>query len=282
MPLQNLTSSLKERFSSLNNKISAVFVFLLFILWFAYFCVASQKLADPLNAQNLRVWVTKPKTRVFPQFSACPHPPDSKAVITSLTCSWYHDNTKTRRLLKPTPLTPTSDSSWICMGYNVDGSDSDINFVECNGTTTLNAPLHFYFDDPKTGADFFKEDTNGDSDWINPYGSINNIAVELTTWGTSDESGGKIEKPSLTNPSRTYKFRAHTLSEPKRNFTVVSIWWGSDFVWHYENYDNYGFALWLGLIGGAAFTLSLIHSILMFIVSFFFPPESRAGYTEMK
>jgi len=274
-------SELKERFSSVDKKASAGIALILFLLWFIYFCFACKKLADPLNKQNLRVWVTKPQTRVFPQVSVCPHPPDSRAAITSLTCIWYDKNTKKWTPLQYTPLNPTSDLSWTCLGYNVDGSDSYIDNVFCNGTTTRQAPLHFYFDDPKTGADFFKEETLGDSDWINPYGSRNNIAIELTTWWTSDESGGSIEKPSLTNPTRTYKLRAHTLADPVGNFTVVSIWWGSDTVWHYDSYANYDFLQWFGLVGGAAFILHLMYRIFMLSVTFFVA-DNRTGYTEMK
>jgi len=283
---------IRERIKTPRQKFSVVLIVIFGILWFSYFIVACTYLADPINSESLRVWVTKPATetadgsRVFPQLTICPHGSLSGAIV-SLQCDvydWYQG-----QLLKT--LTPVylnnifSDfPAWTCYSYNSEGLDSNIDFVNCTGEVTPDCTaLHAFFDDPGSGKDFF-DGTNrpsGDDNWINLKGTVNDIGIAVSIWDTTDPLGGPVGITTVDSPTRKYKVNAQSVSEPKGNVTSLRVWWGSTDVWHYQRHSPFVFFHWVGFIGGAACLLKMLYDIIMALFNYFYPAD-RQGYSEMK
>jgi hypothetical protein len=287
-----LLDNIKERLKTTQQKFSAVLIVVFGILWFVYFIVACTYLADPINSDALRVWVTKPPTetpdgsRVFPQFTICPHGSLQGAIV-SLQCDnydWYQGQLV--KTLKPVYLSGIFSDfpDWTCYSYNSDGADSSMDFVNCSGIVTPDCTaLHAFFDDPGSGKDFF-DGTNRpseDDNWINPKGTRNDIGITLSIWDTTDPTGGPVGKTSIDDPTRKYNVNAQTVSSPQGNLTSFNIWWGSAEVWHYEKHSPFVFFHWIGFIGGAAFLLKMLYDVIMAIFNVLCPAE-RQGYSEMK
>jgi len=290
--LETIKGRLNTEAWSTQKKLSAFLIVIFGILWFAYFIVACTYLADPINSSALRVWVTTPPTevsdgsRVFPQFTICPHG-DLRGAIVSLQCDnydWY--NNRLLKTLQPVYLSGIFPDypNWMCYSYNSDGKDSNIDYVNCSGVVAASSTaLHAFFDDPGSGVNFF-DGTNrppGNDNWINPKGTRNDIGLELSIWDTTDPLGGPVGKTSIDNPTRKYKVNAQTVSQPMGNVTSFNIWWGSNDVWHYERHSPFVFFHWVGFLGGAAFLLKMLYEVIMAIFNCFFPIEHH-GYSEMK
>jgi len=287
-----IVETIKEKINTPHKKLSAFLIVIFGILWFAYFVVACTYLADPINASTLRVWVTQPSTdtqdgsRVFPQMTICPHGSLSGSII-SLQCDNYDwDQGRLIKTLKPVYLNNIFPDypAWTCYSYNSDGLDSSIDTVNCTGQVTPDCTaLHAFFDDPGTGKDFF-DGTNrpqGDDNYINLVGTVTDILLELSIWGTADPTGGPVGKTVIDNPTRQYRVNAQNTIEPHGNITSFNIWWGSNDVWHYQNHSPFVFFHWVGFIGGAAFLLKALHDVIMAIFSCI-SPSSREGYAEMR
>jgi hypothetical protein len=165
----------------------------------------------------------------------------------------------------------------------LDGAEKDIELADCEGTTTLGAPFHVFFDDPGTGINFFDGDNRplANDNYLNPDGTTNEIGLDLTIWDTTDPQGGPIGNPSITDPARAYKVTGHSVSW-NQNTTSFRMFWRAAKVWHYQNQPPFNFVHWLGLLGGTAFLFRLIHDIIMAVSKIFFCAEGQQGYTEVK
>jgi len=284
---------IKERLSTPHQKFSVVLGAILGILWFAYFIVACTYISDPINSSALRTWVTTPSylnqdnSRVFPQVTLCPHGSLSGKIV-SLQCDNYDWVTGQTRTLTPTYINNLFSGypDWTCYSYNADGSDSNIDFLNCSGIVESGSTaLHAFFDDPGTGADFF-DDYNrppGNDNWINLIGTTNDIGIDLSIWNTADPVGGPIGPASINNPTRQYEIVVEVESPiPKGNVTYINIWWDSEYVWHYQQQNPFTFFHWLGFIGGAGFILKTIHEIAMAIFTLIFGAPRDQKYVEIK
>jgi len=267
-------------------RVSFTLWIVLSVFFFAFFILVSK---ESLNSQGFMVRkVTEQGTNMghFPAFLLCPQFDGGK--IVDILCTIQEGKTKDHPAdppLTPLPVKPNpNDNTYVCYGFNLnEKADIGNRTVRCqvNATNTAVANskegviAYFYPTDGKLFNENLFTDCQGcvepQNSWILPPLYWSHVGIEKIRINHGEKY--KVSGESFTTGP----------GEPAGSDIQAFFFWNTRDVWHYENFNYFNFWHWMGLVGGAAFLIKLLHDFFYFLIVIVVlresPPDRSANQT---
>jgi len=302
--ISQIKNYVSARTQTQEQKVSAVIWIIFAALWVGYFVAATTHIADKLNGETFRIWVTEQPSLEFPQFVLCPANPSGtlSGTVCKMLTTKGSNGIPDGPVLPSTAIQPGAFSDYpgyTCYGYNLDARLDVGNYsVFCisNCTATMYdryCSMHAYFDAPGT-KNFLKcaQCVSGKDNYVLSRGAFSSVGLELTSYAEEDDDSGDIGTQDGLDPDidgvpvRSYTAIGTSVYDPNISETTSMgvFYWNSHVMWHYQKFTYYDFWSWLGFIGGAGFFMKMMHDIIMvpLVIFVFKTSESaRQGYAEV-
>jgi len=284
----------KSEYDTLKGKINILIWFLLSVFFIIHFIFTCITLGDQ-DKDTFRVWMKYEEVELFPQIAICPETfVERDAKFTSgPTCWTQNRNTRTKTFISVSPETWTSPDGKFSMSCPVLNTKGDVyignNSLHCEWQVT-SASTHHFVDayvmytqaaDPRWIGCMDVQCPMGPNYARVPAHTFTWIGIEAVSFADDDDGGYKKIKAGsfqagdlnthLRLPQRSYRIfpRSFWNERERSNTTEFMTEWQSQDLLIYQPYQFFTFWGFCSYIGGAGFTMVMLHALFFGLIKIF-------------